>query len=193
LPYQSGSWFQIGNPANAANNNTDYVFISEPTYGNVLIGPGISNAVANLSGATAATHKVQIKGAAFFDTSISCAGDITAYYSSDIRFKDNIIAIDNPLWRIKQLNGVFWTWNDNAIGDIKDSPNTGLIAQDVQKVLPEVVRERADGYLALDYQKITGLLVEGIKEQQNEIDTLKEEIESLKSLVGSLLNKNLGK
>lgn len=67
LPYQSGSYFQIGNPSNAG---TDYVFISEGTYGNVMIGPGLTNGLGNLSGATAATHKVQIKGATFHDSSV---------------------------------------------------------------------------------------------------------------------------
>ena len=70
LPYQSGSSFQIGNPSNAANSNTDYVFISEAVYGNVLIGPGIGNAVSNLTGATAATHKIQFNGAIFANNSI---------------------------------------------------------------------------------------------------------------------------
>ena len=70
LPYQSASFFQIGNPSNAANSNSDYVFISESTYGNVLIGPGIGNAVSNLTGATASIHKVQFNGAVFANNSI---------------------------------------------------------------------------------------------------------------------------
>ena len=70
LPYQSGSFFQIGNPSNAANSNSDYVFISESVYGNVLIGPGIGNAVSNLTGATASIHKVQFNGAVFANNSI---------------------------------------------------------------------------------------------------------------------------
>ncbi len=181
LPYQTGSFFQIGNPSNAANSNTDYVFISESTYGNVIIGPGLGNALGNLTGATAATHKIQLKGAVFADTSIACAGDITAYYSSDRRFKDDIVRIDNPLGRINQINGVFWKWNDNVSIDTKNSPNTGLIAQEVQGVLPEVVKERADGYLALDYQKMAGLFVESIKELNTMVTELKSELEIIKS------------
>jgi hypothetical protein len=182
LPYETGSSIQIGNPSNAANGNSDYVFISESTYGNVMIGPGLANGLGNLTGATAATHKVQIKGAAFFDTSIACAGDITAYYSSDERFKNNIVKIDNPLWKISQLNGVIWEWNDNVEEDTKKSPNTGLIAQDVQKVLPEVVKERDNGYLALDYQKMAGLFVEAIKELTDKVASLEEDIKKLKDL-----------
>jgi hypothetical protein len=203
LPYQSSSFFQIGNPANAANSNTDYVFISESTYGNVMIGPGLANGLGNLSGATAATHKVQIKGAAFFNSSIdasslttsgaiSCAslaasgsitagGDIIGYYSSDRRFKDNIVKIDKPLEKISSMNGVTWEWNDNVQSDVKNSSATGLIAQEVQSVFPDVVKERADGYLALDYQKMAGLFVESIKELHSMVLDLHKEIEKIKN------------
>jgi hypothetical protein len=57
-----------------------------------------------------------------------------------------------------------------------------LIAQDVQKVLPEVVKERTDGYLALDYQKMAGLFVEAIKELTEKVSILEEEIKKLKGL-----------
>ena len=146
-----------------------------------MIGPGLANGLGNLTGATAATHKIQLKGAVFADTSIACAGDITAYYSSDRRFKDDIVKIDNPLGRINQINGVFWKWNDNVSIDTRNSPNTGLIAQEVQNVLPEVVKERADGYLALDYQKMAGLFVESIKELNSIVIELKNELEIIKS------------
>jgi hypothetical protein len=181
LPYATGSFFQIGNPANASNSNTDYVFISEGTYGNVMIGPGLGNGLGNLTGATAATHKIQLKGAVFADTSIACAGDITAYYSSDRRFKDNIVKIEKPLEKINSINGVTWQWNDHVQLDTKNSPATGLIAQEVQSVFPEVVRERADGYLALDYQKMAGLFVESIKELHSMIKNLQEEINQIKN------------
>ena len=71
LPYQSGSFFQIGNPSNAG---ADYVFISEGTYGNVLIGPGIGNGTGNLTGATAATHKIQFNGAVWSNSTIQATG-----------------------------------------------------------------------------------------------------------------------
>ncbi len=60
----------------------------------------------------------------------------------------------------------------------KSTPKTGLIAQEVQQVLPQVVTERNDGFLALDYSKMVGLLVEAIKEQQIQIDQLKAQIGS---------------
>jgi hypothetical protein len=89
LPYQSGSFFQIGNPSNAANSNSDYVFISEAVYGNVLIGPGITNATGNLTGATASIHKVQFNGAVFANNFIQATsfkitgGSSTGFLKAD--------------------------------------------------------------------------------------------------------------
>ena len=82
--------------------------------------------------------------------------------------------------KVRKLNGVIWEWNNEASEVTKAAPNTGLIAQEVQQVLPEVVKEREDGYLGLDYSKMVGLLVEGIKEQQLQIEKLQLEVANLK-------------
>jgi hypothetical protein len=100
---------------------------------------------------------------------ITATGNITAYYSSDRRQKDNIIPISSALDKVKSLTGVLWDWNEMADEVTKQLPNTGLIAQDVKEVLPQVVIERQDGYLALDYSKMIGLLVEAIKELEQKI------------------------
>jgi hypothetical protein len=68
------------------------------------------------------------------------------------------------------------TWNEDVNEIVKQSPKTGLIAQEVQEVLPEVVVERVDGYLGLDYSKMMGLMVEAIKEQQRQIEELKSRL-----------------
>jgi hypothetical protein len=115
---------------------------------------------------------------------ITATGDITAYFSSDKRFKSNIQLIPNALEKVNKLNGVTWTWNEDVNEVTKTTPNTGLIAQEVQEVLPEVVMEREDGHLGLDYSKMVGLLVEAIKEQQTQIHSLTLEIEKLKESKG---------
>jgi hypothetical protein len=76
LPYTTGGFIQIGNPSNAGNSNTDYVFISEANYGNVLLGPGLGNGTAGLPGSVAATHKVQIKGPLYISGSTLANGNI---------------------------------------------------------------------------------------------------------------------
>ena len=112
--------------------------------------------------------------------SVSATGDIVAFSGSDRRLKNNIVNILDALNKVKQLNGVTWEWNEDANEVTKTAPSTGLIAQEVQEVLPEVVKEREDGYLGIDYSKMVGLLVEAIKEQQTQIAELKAEVEALK-------------
>jgi hypothetical protein len=124
-----------------------------------------------VSGATA-TGALTVTGA------VTATGDITAFFTSDKRHKNNIQTISNAVLKVKQLNGVTWEWNDDVNEVTKTTPKTGLIAQEVQQVLPQVVIERADGFLALDYSKMVGLLVEAIKEQQIQIDQLKAQIGS---------------
>jgi hypothetical protein len=76
------------------------------------------------------------------------------------------------------LNGVTWEWNDDVNEVTKSTPKTGLIAQEVQEVLPEVVKTRDDGFLALDYSKMMGLMVEAIKEQQQQIEKLRMDLDN---------------
>jgi hypothetical protein len=112
--------------------------------------------------------------------SVAATGDIVAYSTSDKRHKNNIQLIPNALEKVSKLNGVTWEWNEDVEDVTKLSPKTGLIAQEVQEVLPEVVTERENGFLGLDYSKMIGLLVEAIKEQQTQIHSLTLEIENLK-------------
>ena len=130
-----------------------------------------------VSGATA-TGALTVTGA------ITATGDITAFFTSDKRHKNNIKTIPNALEKVTKLNGVTWEWNDDVNEVTKSTPKTGLIAQEVQEVLPEVVKTRDDGFLALDYSKMMGLLVEAIKEQQTQIHSLTIEIEKLKESKG---------
>ena len=124
-----------------------------------------------VSGATA-TGALTVTGA------VTATGDITAFFTSDKRHKNNIKTIPNALEKVTKLNGVTWEWNDDVNEVTKSTPKTGLIAQEVQEVLPEVVKTRDDGFLALDYSKMMGLMVEAIKEQQIQIEELKAQIGS---------------
>ena len=102
------------------------------------------------------------------------AGNITAYYSSDITLKDNVRPIENALFKVKQLSGIHFTWNEKAEqAEQEKGEDVGLIAQDVQKVLPEIVQIRKNGTLAIQYEKVVPLLVEAIKDQQKQIEELK--------------------
>ena len=97
---------------------------------------------------------------------------------SDSRLKDNITPISTPVDKIKSLRGVEFDWNS---GEQVGTHDVGLIAQDVEAVLPEAVTTQEDGYKNLAYTKVIPLLVEAMKEQQALIEALKAEIELLKN------------
>ena len=106
---------------------------------------------------------------------ILASGNVTAY--SDLQLKDNIKSIDNAIEKVLALRGVSFTRIDT---EDKDKKHIGVIAQEVEQVLPEVVQEHSDGIKSVAYGNMVGLLIEAIKEQQNQIESLKAEIESLK-------------
>jgi hypothetical protein len=99
-------------------------------------------------------------------------GDSTT--DSDIRLKYDIHRIDNALDKIMKLNG--YTFQKESNRFISSKRCTGLIAQEVMSVIPEVVYEKADGYLSLAYGNMMGYIIESIKE-------LKEEMNSIRNLV----------
>jgi hypothetical protein len=105
---------------------------------------------------------------------IRSTGDIVAYYSSDERLKDNVKPIENALEKLQKIRGVEFDWNDKQ--EVYEGHDTGVIAQEVQKVLPEVVTEREDGMLAVKYEKMIGLLIESIKDLKAEVDELKQQL-----------------
>ena len=110
---------------------------------------------------------------AYCDTSgnWTANGNVTAY--SDEKLKDNIQLIENPIEKVKAMNGV--TYNRN---DIEGNPrHTGVVAQEVEKVLPEVVMTNDEDIKTVAYGNMVGLLIEAIKEQQNEIERLRAIIE----------------
>ena len=97
------------------------------------------------------------------------------YYSSDERLKKDITTLSGALAKVLNLRGVQFKWKN---GD--QNENIGFIAQEVEKVIPQVVRDGSDGLKSVEYGNIVPLLVEAMKEQQKEIESLKVEIEILK-------------
>ena len=109
------------------------------------------------------------------------SGDVVAFYSSDERLKDNIRTIEEPIYKLRQLKGVEYEWNDKQDTYPSGSLDSGIIAQDVQKVLPQLVKEKGDGYLGVRHDRLVGLLIEAIKDQQDQIDEMKDQIKELKN------------
>ena len=104
---------------------------------------------------------------------IDATGDITAYHSSDERLKDNITLIGGALDKLDQIGGYEFDWNQESNHEGHD---VGVIAQEIEQVLPELVVTRDTGYKAVRYEKIVALLIQAIKEQQSQIDELKSRL-----------------
>jgi hypothetical protein len=109
------------------------------------------------------------------DGRIDASNDIVAYSTSDKRLKENITPITNALEKVRSLTGVEFDWKQETESvHGYEGHDVGVIAQEVQAVLPEAVRTNESGYLSVRYEKMIALLVEAMKEQQAEIDELKK-------------------
>jgi len=115
------------------------------------------------------------------DGQIRATDDITAFYSSDVALKENIHNIESPMDKVQQLNGVLFDWKEDYIknnggedGYFVRKTDVGVIAQDVEKVLPEVVGTRPNGVKAVKYDRLCALLIECVKDLQSQVNDLKK-------------------
>jgi|9_EtaG_2_1085328.scaffolds.fasta_scaffold02842_4 hypothetical protein len=107
----------------------------------------------------------------FVNAKFTAGGDVVAFGSpSDISLKENIKPIESALNKVEKLQGVTFNWKEQDIANLKE--DIGFIAQDVQKVLPELVRENKDGKLSLRHQGIIPVLLEAIKELSDKVKSL---------------------
>jgi hypothetical protein len=112
------------------------------------------------------------------DGRIDAANDVVAYSTSDKRLKENIKPLDNALDKVMQISGVEFDWKKLTEKEKEtihgnEGHDVGVIAQEIEEVLPEVVTQRDSGYKAVKYEKIVPLLIEAIKELKQEIQELK--------------------
>jgi hypothetical protein len=111
------------------------------------------------------------------DGRIDASNDIVAYQTSDQRLKENVTPIENALEKVKSLTGVEFDWiEEHKHIHGYEGHDTGVIAQQVQAVMPTAVRTNDSGYLSVRYEKMIALLIEGMKEQQKQIDELKSKL-----------------
>jgi Chaperone of endosialidase len=162
-----------GNAATASN-------ASQVTNGVYTVGNQTIGGIKTFNGGTASTSRttgtVIITGGLGVSGAINAGGEITAFATSDSRLKSNVENIAGALSKIERLNGVTFNWNDLAKEvESKDTSvkEVGVIAQEVNQVLPEVVTTRENGYMAVRYEKLVPLLIEAIKELNEEIKMLK--------------------
>ena len=101
---------------------------------------------------------------------------------SDIRYKTNLLPVSNVLSSLLALNPIYYNWKKDFKG-YTDQRQIGFSAQEVEKMYPEMVQTDANGYKAIDYSRLTPVLVEAVKEQQKEIEVLKAKMERLEKLI----------
>lgn len=149
-------------------------------FGTITTGNNISTTAA-LAGGTATigtlgTLDTSLAGTAFklsIGGNVRADGDVIAFATSDKRLKDNVTPILDPIDKINKIGGYTFDWNDKSQFTGHD---VGVLAQEVEEILPEVVTTRDDGHKAVKYEKMIPLLIECIKSQQKQIDELKEKI-----------------
>lgn len=108
------------------------------------------------------------------DNGLFCTGDVVAFSLSDKNLKNNIKPIENCLEKVLSLDAIEFEWNN--LQSTYKGKDIGLIAQQVEKIAPEIVETRRNGFKAIKYEKITALLVGAIKEQQAIIDSIEKRI-----------------
>ena len=138
-------------------------------------------------GVTSPSQKLEVSGKAKITTSlavgaitpsatagrIDASNDVVAFSTSDIRLKDNIKTIDNALDKVNSIQGIEFDWIEKEKVHGNSGHDIGVIAQEIEKILPDVVTTRDNGYKAVKYEKIVPLLIEAIKELTNEVNKLK--------------------
>jgi exoribonuclease R len=112
----------------------------------------------------------------FVTGAIRATGDVFAFSSSDERLKENIFVISGSLDKLMQIRGVEFDWKTMTDGQDNVGHDIGVIAQEIQAVLPEIVTTRDNGYLAVKYEKIVALLIESNKELLKRVEALESKI-----------------
>jgi len=137
------------------------------------------SSAVNIDATTASTTKTTgaliVDGGVGIAGTINVGGDVVAFASSDKRLKTNIQPIINPIQKINKIGGYSFDWNEEK-QDIYKGTDIGVIAQEIEEVLPELVQTRENGYKAVKYDKLVSLLIEGIKDLSKEVDELKRKV-----------------
>ena len=170
--YAADNTFNMGHNDNHAQmaisiNSSDVVSMkNQTTFTNGIEVTSGTNSTSKTTGT------VKVTGGVGIAKTLNVGEDVVAYASSDKRYKDNLQAITNPIDKVKSLTGYTFTWNDKH-EQFNGNNDIGVVAQEVEKILPEIVDTRDDGYKAVKYEKMVALLIEAVKDQQTQIDDLK--------------------
>ena len=151
----SGEASQVANINSVTISNTQWGYLGSSNQG-IATSDTVQFAKVGVGGSSDATYELKVTG------DVGATGDIVAFVSSDKRLKDNIQPIEGALDKVSQISGNTFDWNEEK-QNIYKGKDYGVIAQEIQEVMPELVDTRDNGYLAVKYDKIVPLLIESIK------------------------------
>ena len=139
---------------------------------------GVFNSSNTLSGSAGLTYGASMPGGPVtlaVTGVVSATGDVIAFSGSDINLKTNIEPITDAVNKIKQISGVTYEWRPEFQDENHSGREAGVIAQEIITVLPEAVKTRDDGYLAVRYERLNALLIEAVKELTARVEQLEAE------------------
>lgn len=152
-----------------------YVYISDQNTGTVIGngGPFIG-------------YRLTVQGNEYVNGNICYSGSIGA--CSDIRYKTNITNVQNALNTIEQIHPIYYNWKQNEFPGMHftNERQLGVSAQEVERLIPEIVQTNSNGYKSVDYSRLSPVIIKAVQEQQQQIEDLKKENEELRQRLGKL-------
>jgi trimeric autotransporter adhesin len=168
----TNQWAQLGGSEFWVEDTATHYIHNSNTGGRVGIGTTAPTERLEVNGNIKATGNVAMNGDMLINGNITAAA---FFYSSDLKLKKNIRPLKGSLDRVSRLQGIAFRWRNNNREDI------GLAAQEVEKVYPELVStDRNTGLKSVEYGNLIAVLIESIKEQQEQIRELKAEVAGFK-------------
>lgn len=187
-------WTQSSSYASLATNGMtglEYCMISDGT--NTFVGAGTSGVLKLRGPANDSSPEILLNGTdvevntgdlkipdgslavgnisnSATDGRIDASNDIVAFSTSDVRLKNNIKSIEGALDKVMLIQGVEFDWEEKQEVHGNSGKDVGVLAQEIEQVLPEVVTTRDNGYKAVKYEKIIPLLIEAIKDLNDKLD-----------------------
>tara|TARA_Y100000591_G_scaffold245802_1_gene216762 strand:- start:528 stop:1952 length:1425 start_codon:yes stop_codon:yes gene_type:complete len=144
-----------------------------PTFASVTTSGNVSGSAAS----TGSFGHLVIDKDAHIGEDLLADGDVVAFNSSDMRLKNNLQVIGGALDKIDGINGYEFDWNEQSPEWAQErGHDVGVVAQEIQKIHPEIVEERKNGYLGVDYKRLVPLLIQSIKELKQEVEELKKKV-----------------
>ena len=157
--------------------NRSMFFVTAAGSGSINFGTNNTNSRVSITSTGALKSTISLAVGAITPSTtvgrIDAANDVVAFSTSDIRLKDNIKNIDKALDKVNSIQGIEFDWIEKEEVHGNSGHDIGVIAQEIEEILPDVVTTRDSGYKAVKYEKIVPLLIEAIKDLSKQVDGLK--------------------